>query len=108
MFLGYPYDKKGYKVLNLETKHVFFCRDVKFEETIFSFKDIASTSSLKLFPSPSTYYEDDPLSSFSTPFNVSGPPSQFAHESTPSHIPTQSSTIPLCTVLSSTQLQTRP
>lgn len=28
VFLGYPYTKKGYKVLNLDTKHVFVSHDV--------------------------------------------------------------------------------
>lgn len=30
VFLGYPYAKKGYKILNLETKKFFVSRDVKF------------------------------------------------------------------------------
>lgn len=38
VFLGYPYNKKGYKVLNLDTNQVFISRDVKFVENIFPFR----------------------------------------------------------------------
>ena len=38
VFIGYSNGKKGYKMLSLETKSVFFSRDVKFYETVFPFK----------------------------------------------------------------------
>lgn len=38
VFLGYPCAKKGYKVLNLQTRHVIVSRDVHFVENIFSFE----------------------------------------------------------------------
>ncbi|XP_076925214.1 uncharacterized protein LOC143587953 [Bidens hawaiensis] len=37
--IGYSFNKKGYKLWNLELKQVFFSRDVKFYETIYPFKD---------------------------------------------------------------------
>ncbi|KAK3036929.1 hypothetical protein RJ639_030894 [Escallonia herrerae] len=47
VFLGYPPDKKGWRVYDLETNQVFFSQDVKFEETIFPF-------TTPLGPSPTT------------------------------------------------------
>ncbi|XP_071715128.1 uncharacterized protein [Rutidosis leptorrhynchoides] len=38
VFIGYSSEKKGYKLLSLESKSVFYSRDVKFYETIFPFK----------------------------------------------------------------------
>ncbi|GKC91519.1 putative RNA-directed DNA polymerase [Tanacetum coccineum] len=39
VFIGYSNDKKGYKLFSLESKKVFFSRDVKFYETVFPFKN---------------------------------------------------------------------
>ena len=38
VFIGYSNEKKGYKLLSLETKNIFYSRDVKFYETVFPFK----------------------------------------------------------------------
>lgn len=38
MFLGYPSNKKGYRLLNLLTDIVFVSRDVRFFEHIFPYK----------------------------------------------------------------------
>lgn len=35
VFVGYLYARKGYKVLNMQTKHIFISRDVKFFEPRF-------------------------------------------------------------------------
>ncbi|KAL8145688.1 hypothetical protein AgCh_003726 [Apium graveolens] len=45
IFLGYPYAKKGYRILDLSTKKCFISRDVRFVETVFPFlnKSHAST-----------------------------------------------------------------
>nr|XP_009784507.1 PREDICTED: uncharacterized protein LOC104232924 [Nicotiana sylvestris] len=48
VFLGYPFGKKGYKILNLQTNNIFVSRDVKFVETIFPFSFLAPMT--KLFP----------------------------------------------------------
>lgn len=61
VFLGYPYAKKGYKVLNLESKHVTVSRDVHFIENEFPFKNITVSDPSVLFPSNSEYVHDDPL-----------------------------------------------
>nr|XP_016501743.1 PREDICTED: uncharacterized protein LOC107820051 [Nicotiana tabacum] len=37
IFLGYPYGKKGYKLLNVPTRKLFISRNVVFHETIFPF-----------------------------------------------------------------------
>ncbi|XP_052622580.1 retrovirus-related Pol polyprotein from transposon RE1 isoform X1 [Lactuca sativa] len=44
VFLGYSSDKKGYKVLSLDSNLIFVSRDVKFYESVFPFK--LKTSSL--------------------------------------------------------------
>lgn len=41
VFLGYPIGVKGYKLLDLETKRVFWSRDVIFHETIFPYQHTA-------------------------------------------------------------------
>ncbi|GJX99805.1 ribonuclease H-like domain-containing protein [Tanacetum coccineum] len=38
VFIGYSNSKKGYKLLSLENKSIFYSRDVKFYETVFPFK----------------------------------------------------------------------
>ncbi|KAJ0913978.1 putative RNA-directed DNA polymerase [Helianthus annuus] len=38
VFIGYSNVKKGYKLLSLENKKVFFSRDVKFYESVYPFK----------------------------------------------------------------------
>ncbi|XP_074347404.1 uncharacterized protein LOC141686256 [Apium graveolens] len=45
IFLGYPYAKKGYRILDLSTKKCFISRDVRFVEIVFPFlnKSHAST-----------------------------------------------------------------
>ena len=61
VFMGYPNTKKGYKVLNLDTKEVFVSRDVKFMEHIFPFANIPTPSLKQLFPTQQTFYDYDPL-----------------------------------------------
>ncbi|GJV96618.1 putative reverse transcriptase domain-containing protein [Tanacetum coccineum] len=43
VFVGYAFDKKGYKLFNLDQKKFLFLSDVKFYETIFSFKNNSFT-----------------------------------------------------------------
>lgn len=64
VFLGYPYAKKGYKVLNLNTKQVFIFRDVKFVEDQFPFQKISVTPPTTLFPNTSSVYDSDPITIF--------------------------------------------
>ncbi|XP_070047522.1 uncharacterized protein [Nicotiana tomentosiformis] len=62
VFLGYPYGKKGYKVLSLQSNQVFISRDVKFIENIFPFSYSKPIS--HLFPAyfpPSIGSADQPL-----------------------------------------------
>ncbi|GJV10081.1 retrovirus-related pol polyprotein from transposon TNT 1-94 [Tanacetum coccineum] len=39
VLLGYPLNKKGYTLYNLDTRETFHSRDVIFEESVFPFKD---------------------------------------------------------------------
>ena len=43
VFVGYAFDKKGYKLFNLDQKKFIFSRDVKFYETVFPFKNTLFT-----------------------------------------------------------------
>ena len=45
MFVGYPFNKKGWKVYNLETGVVTVSRDVIFNEIEFPFQELSSASS---------------------------------------------------------------
>lgn len=63
VFLGYPYAKAGYKVLNLATKQVFISRDVHFVEYVFSFRDISVPDPQLLFPPAADYVDSDHLHS---------------------------------------------
>lgn len=47
VFIGYPYGKKGYKVLNLKTKKIYVSKDVIFHEEYFPY---SSKSDPTLFP----------------------------------------------------------
>ena len=46
MFLGYPYDQKGYKLYDLDTHKILLSRDVIFKENIFPYKQ---HNSLKIY-----------------------------------------------------------
>lgn len=48
IFVGYPFDTKGYKVLNLESKRIPISRDVTFHKDVFPFAISPTTGS---FPS---------------------------------------------------------
>lgn len=65
VFLGYPYAKAGYKVLNLATKQVFISRDVHFVESVFPFRDISVPDPQLLFPPAVDYVDYDHLHSVS-------------------------------------------
>lgn len=56
VFFGYPFAKKGYRVLDLQTKHVFVSRDVCFYEDIFPFKHIDTPSLAQLFPNMTIFF----------------------------------------------------
>jgi hypothetical protein len=50
IFLGYPFQQKGYKLFDIHTHSVFVSRDVIFHETIFPFVvDLLKTSSDGVF-----------------------------------------------------------
>lgn len=50
VFVGYPFAKKGFKVLDLQTRQIVIARDVAFFETIFPFANIETPPLSKLFP----------------------------------------------------------
>ena len=62
VFLGYPFNKKGYRVMDLATKKCYVTRDVRFVENIFPFQNISSTISGQLYdmssPFPSTPFHE--------------------------------------------------
>jgi len=48
IFLGYPYNQKAYKLLDLEANKIFTSRDVHFHENVFPFQHIQHPSSSRL------------------------------------------------------------
>lgn len=58
VFLGYPNGKKGWCIYNLETKKIFFSRDVVFFETDFLFAKLTTTTPIAL---PSQHRENKRL-----------------------------------------------
>lgn len=61
VFVGYPFAKKEYRVIDLQTRHLFISRDVVFNKSIFPFKDIHTPSIDQLYPTLQNYTECDPL-----------------------------------------------
>lgn len=51
VFLGYPFGKKGYRVMHLDTRKCYNSRDVVFVENVFPFHTIHTTDTTTLFPS---------------------------------------------------------
>ena len=112
IFIGYPYDQKAYKLLDLETKRIFTSRDVYFHENIFPFQHISHQNATPLpvitefipetqifqQPEPHPFHqestpstvsmqsvEQSPLSTDSTPSSMSSPVSP------PAAVPTRRS-----------------
>ncbi|XP_070045952.1 uncharacterized protein [Nicotiana tomentosiformis] len=82
VFLGYPFGKKGYKLLNLTTHSICFSRDVVFEEHIFLYKS----------DHPSAFHSSC-ISDFidPTPSFPSSSPTPVVSTSQDSHVPSVSS-----------------
>ena len=57
VFLGYPYGQKAYKLLDLDSKHIFTSRDVRFHEHIFPFHHFQHQSTVPL-PVVTTFIPD--------------------------------------------------
>lgn len=77
VFLGYPFGKKGYKVLVLDTQEVIISRNVIFHKTIFPFiQEFSPYNNYSNLPKfvPDTFHsiENDPVNvAFDTPPNSS-------------------------------------
>ena len=52
VFLGYPFNIKGYKLFDLQSHSIFISRDVIFHEKVFSFASHTSLPSSDLIPLP--------------------------------------------------------
>lgn len=59
VLIGYSAEKKGYKLLSLDSGVIFFSRDVKFYETIFPFKMNSSQSVVSQSKDPFSNDESD-------------------------------------------------
>ncbi|GKC58870.1 ribonuclease H-like domain-containing protein [Tanacetum coccineum] len=59
VFVGYSFDKKGYKLYSLESKKMFYSRDVKFYETMFPFKHSSECKEYEM-----VYQKNDNLNFF--------------------------------------------
>ncbi|XP_023756901.1 uncharacterized protein LOC111905437 [Lactuca sativa] len=62
VFLGYSSDKKGYKVLSLDSNLIFVSRDVKFYESVFPFKlkssSLTNRSNVPMSPNDLFSYDE--------------------------------------------------
>nr|XP_016476182.1 PREDICTED: uncharacterized protein LOC107797775 [Nicotiana tabacum] len=113
VFLGYPFGKKGYRVLNLATQQIVMSRDVVFHEAVFSFALQQISSSSEFFasppppppppdlssfcPSPESSSLTMPTGSLSLPTGSPPPPSSSSSNVpplTPTHVSTPSTTSP--------------
>ncbi|XP_019253992.1 PREDICTED: uncharacterized protein LOC109232701 [Nicotiana attenuata] len=119
VFLGYPTGKKGYKLLNLQTKAIFISRNVIFHESVFPFTS-SHTNFSSLFPTPSNtdfsiYDDSSPApNSSSVPLvpshvfspspqeQTSVPPSPFVSYPLTHHSPSSNSSSPASPSYSST------
>ncbi|GAB2300248.1 hypothetical protein Dimus_038610 [Dionaea muscipula] len=94
VFLGYPFGKKAYKVLDLTTQRFFFSRDIVFHEHIFPFSS-ASSSFPGIFSVPPVVVSDSlsdgvvstPSTTIPTPSSPSGPTEPVFTEASPSILP---------------------
>lgn len=68
IFLGYPFGKKDYRVMHLESKKCYTSRDVIFVENVFPFHTIQTDSSDLLFPTESS--DNNHLFQCHTEFNL--------------------------------------
>ena len=55
IFLGYPFNIKGYKLFDLQSHFIFISRDVIFQEKVFPFASHTSLPSSALIPLPSIH-----------------------------------------------------
>jgi len=75
VFSGYPFGKKGWKVMDLASRDVFVSQNVLFEEHIFPFKTTREETSASPPPplfQPDEFYDELPASSSSSPTPVPG------------------------------------
>ena len=90
LFLGYPSNKKGYKLLDLTTNQPFVSRDVKFHETIFPYHPDSISNYMNPLPvstsviHPQSIFDDDFISLRSTTHTPPSSPTQSPSSSTPS------------------------
>jgi hypothetical protein len=45
IFVGYPFNQKGYRIYDMNTRKIYVSRDVQFYETMFPYQDLQSPSS---------------------------------------------------------------
>lgn len=62
IFIGYPFNHKGYKILDIKTKKIYSSRDVIFHEDHFPFHDALPIQSDFLQSNDSSKFVYDPLS----------------------------------------------
>lgn len=61
VFLGYPYGKKDYKLVNLQTNRIFISNNIVFHESIFPIFILPSVSSPLFSESPTVPFSSYPL-----------------------------------------------
>jgi len=101
IFLGYPYGKKGYKLLSISNHSIFFSRDVVFHEHVFSYRSDSSPilfplptpDSVDVLPTPVSHTHRSALSpsTYSSPPHSSPTPSSSSSHPSPVSLPAPSS-----------------
>ena len=96
VFLGYPYGKKGYRVLDLTTGKIFVSRDVDFHETIFPYTATSDSNSSPDTPdiSDSSRVWDEPQVSGNFRVSWGASPTPLPQPISPTSTPTQQPDIP--------------
>lgn len=90
VFLGYPYGKKGYRVMDIQSRKCYNSRDVYFVDDVYPFLTLQSSSNNSLFPSLTFIADDTPLSIIWTSddlsqHNESHPSVSYLHQQNESH-----------------------
>jgi len=88
VFLGYPFGKKAYKVVDLESQKIHIFRDVIFHERVFPFAGSSEQGNRPLFQPPIQSFFGEDLSNSVSDEKPAEPPSSLSHQHTEAIPPT--------------------
>lgn len=94
VFLGYPYGKKGYKILDISINSIIFTRNVTFHENHFPFHQLPYSDPLTMLPTLARDFDNTiflPMHTSTEPPAVDSP-SVFSPQNTPEPSPSTPTT----------------